>query len=96
MFRNREISFGSHVVFEARAGSDLLGSAKNLLTLSTETAKFRPSPSAFPAFTPIKLPDSLINGPPELPGLMESEFEQYPLYVWFDHRIPIGIRGDID
>jgi hypothetical protein len=69
LFRKRDISFGSHEFSEA-CGIGLAGSAKNFLTLSTETAKLRPSPSPLPEFTPIRVLDSLIRGPPELPGLM--------------------------
>jgi hypothetical protein len=44
--------------------------ARNFLTSSTETAKFKPSPPALKLFTPIRLLESLSRGPPELPGLM--------------------------
>ena len=44
--------------------------AINFLTSSTDTAKFRPSPSDLKLFTPIRLLESLSRGPPELPGLM--------------------------
>ena len=37
---------------------------------NTETAKFSPSPLALNEFTPNRLPDSPIKGPPELPGLI--------------------------
>jgi hypothetical protein len=42
----------------------------NLFASSTETAKFSPSPLALKLFTPINVPESLMRGPPELPGFM--------------------------
>ena len=68
LLRQLENAFG----LQAGASEILFpGRVTNLFASSTEIAKFRPSlPGDLKLFTPIKVPESLISGPPELPGLI--------------------------